>query len=135
MKRTALILAVLATAATATVLRDGRGGGAQTMTEPRASRAPARTQPQITRPARRILCPSPLYQPAEDPRSTASSLDARELLGLTVRAAERRAKRGDCSVRIVRRDGRDLIRTDDIVASRINVEVESGFVVNIEGVG
>ena len=54
---------------------------------------------------------------------------------MTTRAAERRATRAGCSVRIVRRDREGLVTTDDIVVDRINLEVESGRVVRIEGVG
>ena len=51
--------------------------------------------------------------------------------GPTLRAAEQTAKRAGCSVRVVRRDGEDLIRTDDAVNDRINVEVEQDLVVRI----
>lgn len=128
MNRWALLLAVLAAAVAVVVLvtSDKRGDDARP-TDRRP--ATARTQPQIAQPAQRILCPSSYGRP---PRP--GSFDARQLLGMTVRDAERRARRGGCSMRVVTRNGEFLSRTDDSLSDRINVEVEGGLVVRIEGV-
>jgi hypothetical protein len=60
--------------------------------------------------------------------------DARELVGLQVGKARRRAERHDCSLRVVRRNGEWLVVTQDFRSDRINVAVRDRRVRRIVGV-
>jgi hypothetical protein len=133
--RWALVLVVLvaATAAAVLVAADDPADDTQTTAAPREPPVGKNTQPAITQPAHAAPCPSQ-HDSNGHPRPTTSSFDARELLGMTEREAERTARPAGCSVRVVKRDGEFLARTDDVVVSRINVEVEAGIVVALEGV-
>ena len=55
--------------------------------------------------------------------AAARRLDARRLIGLTLREARDLAARFDCTVRVIERDGRALPRTQDLRRDRINVDV------------
>lgn len=88
------------------------------------------TEPGATVPADQpIPCPS-----NKDGGSSPSAFDARELEGRTLAQAEATAKARGCSVRVARRDGEDLIVTQDLSTSRINVEVADGRVTRVLGV-
>ena len=59
------------------------------------------------------------------PRDAAAAqrLDARRLIGLTLREARRLAAEFACTVRVIERDGRAVPRTQDLRRDRINVDV------------
>lgn len=59
------------------------------------------------------------------------AFDARELEGRTLADAQAAAKAHGCSVRVARRDGERLVLTQDLVTSRINVEVTEGRVTRV----
>ena len=63
------------------------------------------------------------------------TFDARELLGLREAAAERLAEAGDCTMRVVTRDGEQLAVTQDLRFDRINVRVERGYVTAVRSIG
>jgi hypothetical protein len=69
------------------------------------------------------------------PRRVPSGIDARALLGLSVQNAMQRAKAEGCQLRIVEDDGNPLPEVADRVPWRINVDVVSGRVVQIDGIG
>lgn len=88
--------------------------------------APSPPRPGTRRPHR---CPRTIAgQPAE------GRLDSRELVGLTLREAREKAARYGCTVRVERRDGRNLALTSDLRPDRIGVVVEDGRVTDILGV-
>lgn len=62
-------------------------------------------------------------------------LDARELIGLSLREAEAVARRHDCLVRVVERDGKRPSVFLDQRAFRINVIVERRVVKGVSDVG
>jgi hypothetical protein len=62
-------------------------------------------------------------------------LDAREVIGLSLREAEAVARRRDCFVRVVERDGKRPSVFLDHRAFRINVIVEHGRVKGVSDVG
>ena len=68
------------------------------------------------------------------PRGHEDGYRARKLVGKPVPRARKAARRHDCSLRIVKRNGRDLAVTADFVPSRINVAVRDGRVTGIAGV-
>ena len=68
------------------------------------------------------------------PRGHEDGYRARKLVGKPVPRARKAARRHDCSLRIVQRNGRDLAVTADFVPSRINVAVRDGRVTGIAGV-
>ena len=55
--------------------------------------------------------------------AAAERLDARRLIGLTLREARRLAAEFDCTVRVIERDGRAVPHTQDLRRDRINVDV------------
>jgi hypothetical protein len=61
--------------------------------------------------------------------------DARRVLGLTVKEAQREASRQGCQVRVVEENGKGEIIELDEVGYRIDVVVEHGEIVRIKGVG
>ena len=67
--------------------------------------------------------------------AAAGDFDARDLLGLTTARAEALAKRNGCGMRVVNRDGQDLVRTMDYSSTRINVTETKGRVVQLDGIG
>ena len=69
--------------------------------------------------------------PSDDP----TGFQTKRLVGLKLPAAESTAKAGGCTVRVVRRDGKDLPATADFQASRIDVAVSDNVVRKILGVG
>lgn len=73
----------------------------------------------------------PMPCPSNKGGGGAGSFDARELEGRTLSAAEDEAKAHGCSVRVARRDGEDLILTQDLRPSRINVAVTDGRVTRV----
>jgi hypothetical protein len=86
---------------------------------------PTTTDPGATVPADQpIPCPS-------DKAGTAGAFDARELEGRTLAEAQAAAKARGCSVRVARRDGEDLMLTQDLSTSRVNVEVTDGRVTRV----
>ncbi|WP_022930087.1 hypothetical protein [Patulibacter americanus] len=75
-----------------------------------------------------ILCPS------DKAGGAPGAFDARELEGRPLAEAQATAKARGCSVRVARRDGEDLMVTQDLSTSRINVEVTDGRVTRVLGV-
>ena len=67
--------------------------------------------------------------------SGAERFDANRLVGKTVRRARRLARRHDCFVRVVKRDGVLLIVTQDFQPYRINVAVRDHVVKRVVGIG
>ena len=61
-------------------------------------------------------------------------LDTSRLIGKTERRAQRIAKRHECTLRVVRRDGISLPVTDDYRPSRINIAVRQGIVKRVLGI-
>jgi hypothetical protein len=74
-------------------------------------------------------------RPINCPPEEETAFDARELVGESVQDAARLARRNDCSVRVVERDGQPLPGTDDFVPSRINVVIDDGLVTQVADVG
>lgn len=70
------------------------------------------------------------------PRGTPddSALQAGRLIGLSVEAAMDIADDHQCIVRVVRRNGRDLVVTQDFRGDRVNVAVEEGRITQVLGV-
>jgi hypothetical protein len=64
-----------------------------------------------------------------------SRVDVRQLLGLKLAVAERRAAQHALQVRVVERDGHDLAQDAMYLANRVDVVVSSGVVTRIAGVG
>jgi hypothetical protein len=58
---------------------------------------------------------------------------SRDLVGRRLARAERMARTAGCVLRVVSRDGEDLLVTEDFSASRINVAVRSGTVTEVVG--
>jgi hypothetical protein len=56
-----------------------------------------------------------------------------KLVGLLLRRAERRVERAGCTLRVVRRNGADLLYTGDFRPNRINVAVRTGRVSRVVG--
>jgi hypothetical protein len=99
---------------------------------------PTRTTPPTTAPDAAAGTREPLLCPSEkdggSDKAGVARLDARKLLGKSIAAAKATARRYGCSVRVVRRDGEDLIQTMDYSSARINVEERNGEVVALRGV-
>lgn len=68
------------------------------------------------------------------PRKSADSFDSRQLIGKSLERSHAIAKRNDCIIRVVKRDGEELDITDDLRFNRINVVLVDGHVVRIDGV-
>jgi hypothetical protein len=62
-------------------------------------------------------------------------IDTKQLIGLKLAKAKREAAKADCIVRVVRRDGKTLPRTEDRRPNRINVIIRRGVVRGIDSVG
>jgi hypothetical protein len=62
-------------------------------------------------------------------------LDATELVGEPVLEAKMLAEKYNCQLRVVVRNGRGLDHFSDYEPSRINVEIEDGFITRVESVG
>jgi hypothetical protein len=73
----------------------------------------------------------------EIPRATARDerFDATRLVGKTIKRARRLARRHDCSVRVVKRNGELLIVSQDFDPYRINVAVVDHDVKQVLGIG
>jgi hypothetical protein len=69
------------------------------------------------------------------PPGSSDGLDTEELVGLELSEAESLAQENGCEVRVVERDGEPLPTTLDLIENRINVAVEDGEVVRIDGLG
>lgn len=104
-----------------------------TTTVPPTQAAPPTTTPDAATGSREpLLCPS--EKDGASGKAGVARLDARKLLGKSIAAAKSTARRYGCSVRVVRRDGEDLIQTMDYSSARINVEERDGKVVALRGV-
>jgi hypothetical protein len=75
------------------------------------------------------ICPRPQAGPP-----MRESYDARDLVGLRVAKARRVAERHRCTLRVVRRNGEDLVVTQDFRTDRINVAVRRHVVKRIVGI-
>jgi hypothetical protein len=103
---------------------------ADTSSVPGTAPAPDTT----TDPGAPVPADQPIPCPSDKAGGSPGSFDARELEGRTLAQAEATAKARGCSVRVARRDGEDLILTQDLSTSRINVEVTDGRVTRVLGV-
>jgi pyruvate/2-oxoglutarate dehydrogenase complex dihydrolipoamide acyltransferase (E2) component len=107
---------------------------AQTLESPDAD--PPAAPPTVTdveRPAKALRCPAAAG--FKGGKAPAGGFDARELLGLGTPAARALARRHGCAVRVVVRDGRELVRTMDFSNARVNVTETDGRVVALNGIG
>ncbi|CAB4915370.1 unannotated protein [freshwater metagenome] len=86
---------------------------------------------EVQRPARAVRCPGGGAKGGGEE----GDFDARELLGLPVARATALAERNGCAMRVVVRDGQDLIRTMDYSSGRVNVTETAGRVVALNGIG
>lgn len=77
---------------------------------------------------------TPSRSPINCPRREADPLDATVLVGEPLASAQRVAKRHGCYVRVVKRNGKALAVTSDLVLNRINVVVDDGLVERIDDV-
>jgi hypothetical protein len=91
-------------------------------------------QPTTTDRGATVPADQPVPCPTDQAGGTGKTFDARELEGKTLARAEATAKARGCSVRVARRDGEDLLLTQDLSPSRINVEVTDGRVTRVLGV-
>jgi hypothetical protein len=105
-------------------------------------RAAPEPPPEVQRRTKPVWCPAPRYEQVrrgdgryDVERLPHGTFDARELLGETTRQAERLAKRNECSLRVVVRDGERLVTTQDLRPNRINVSVRRGYVTALQSVG
>lgn len=62
------------------------------------------------------------------------SFDANRVIEKRVPVARRMARRHDCTVRVIKRDGKRLSVTDDRRFNRINVVVRNDFIIRMKGV-
>ncbi|MDO9408893.1 I78 family peptidase inhibitor [Patulibacter sp.] len=92
----------------------------------------APTIAEVQRPAQPLRCPG---KGAKGSPGEEGDFDARELLGLTTAKAEALAQRNDCAMRVVVRDGQDLVRTMDYSSGRVNVTETQGRIVALNGIG
>jgi hypothetical protein len=104
---------------------------AGTQSAPGAVPAPETTP---TDPGAAVPSDQPIPCPSDKAGGAPGSFDARELEGRTLAQAQAAAKARGCSVRVARRDGEDLMVTQDLSTSRINVEVTDGRVTRVLGV-
>jgi hypothetical protein len=84
--------------------------------------------------ATNYTCPDPSVETLTAFAPT-NPFDSRKLEGRRVRRARRIAGRHDCTVRVTRRNGKDLVVTQDFSFSRINVAVRDRRVTRVFGVG
>jgi hypothetical protein len=68
------------------------------------------------------------------PRGDHEGYEARRLKGKTTKRARKAARRRDCYIRVIKRNGEYLAVTDDFVVNRINVGVRRHVVKSIHGV-
>lgn len=110
--------------------------GTTTLTAPGADPPPKEpTVTEVQRPKDPVRCPSEGGFGKGGGSAARDGFDARELLGLTTERAQALARRHDCVVRVVNRDGRDLVRTMDYSSGRVNVTETDGRVVRLDGIG
>lgn len=86
---------------------------------------------EVQRPAKALHCPGGGAKGG----GAEGDFDARELLGLPVARATALAERNGCAMRVVVRDGQDLIRTMDYSSGRVNVTETAGRIVALNGIG
>jgi hypothetical protein len=68
------------------------------------------------------------------PRGDHEGYEARRLKGKTTKRARKVARRHDCYIRVIKRNGEYLAVTDDFVVNRINVGVRRQVVKTVHGV-
>ncbi len=94
------------------------------------------TTPALATHPEPVPAPDPSVCPAPTPfKDTAGEFEIDRLEGRRLRSARRLARRHDCQVRVVKRDGRWLAVTEDYSPSRINVAVRDGRVRRAISVG
>ena len=109
--------------------------GTTTLQAPGATPPPSRTVTSVQRPSKPVRCPAPAaFKGGKDSDGT-GAFDARELLGLETAEAKDLAERHDCAIRVVNRDGQELVRTMDLSNRRINVTETKGRIVALDGIG
>ncbi|WP_026910209.1 hypothetical protein [Patulibacter minatonensis] len=103
------------------------------LTPPGAEPAPTTpAETTVERPAKPVYCPG--EGGGKSPKAK-DRFDARDLLSLSTAEAKAVAKKKGCVVRVVRRDGVDLVRTMDYSNARVNVTETKGRIVRIGGIG
>ena len=68
------------------------------------------------------------------PKGEPDGLDTGLLVGEELAGARELARAEGCEVRVVVRDGKNLVGTDDVRIDRVNVAVDDGRVTRIDGV-
>ena len=63
------------------------------------------------------------------------TFDARDMLGLPQDDASKLAEDNGCELRVVKRDGEELIVNLDLRVNRVNVTVDRGYITAIRDVG
>lgn len=106
-----------------------------TLQAPGATPPPSRTVTTVERPSKPVRCPAAAGFKGGAGGGGAGDFDARELLGLEIAKAKALAKRNGCAVRVVNRDGQELVRTMDYSGGRINVTETKGRIVALNGIG
>lgn len=107
-----------------------------TLEAPGATPPPrAPTVTEVQRPSKPVRCPAAAGFKGGDDAGGSGGFDARELLGLEIARAKALAKNNDCAVRVVNRDGQELVRTMDYSNARINVTETEGRIVALNGIG
>lgn len=110
----------------------GCGGPDSETTDQAADRPPAdECDDVIDQPVDSLACADRSWSCGEEE----DRLHATELSGKRVSEARTTAARHGCVFRVVRRDGKDLVVTQDYRTDRINVAVEGDRVVGVEGIG
>lgn len=87
--------------------------------------------PAVASTASPAAAADPIYCPRHDREDR---FDANRVEDKRVKRARRIARRHDCVVRVVKRDGEDLTITDDLRHDRINVVVRDRRVKRVDGV-
>lgn len=62
-------------------------------------------------------------------------IDFDKLINVSLRQAENMCRKHGMKMRVISRDGKELMRTLDYEESRINVGIKDNVIVKVEGVG
>lgn len=74
------------------------------------------------------------HDPIYCPRTGEDRFDANRLTGKRLDRARTIARSHDCTIRVIKRDGKARAITDDLRPNRINVVVEDDRVIRVDGV-
>ncbi|MEA2348563.1 MAG: hypothetical protein QOG62_2350 [Thermoleophilaceae bacterium] len=83
--------------------------------------------------ATNYICPDPSVETLTGFAPT-NPFDSRTLDGKRTKSARRQAAEHDCTIRVVRRNGNDLVVTEDFSFSRIDVAVKNRRITKVFGV-